>query len=312
MASILVTGATGFVGRHLVRQLRGQGHDIVGTSTREGHDGVACDLRDRERVREVVNAADPEVVIHLAALSSVTAGATLEYYETNLVGTENLLQAVNALGSRRRFIFVSTAGVYGNQQTSILSEDLAPLPVSHYGISKYACERVVANFSDRHDVTIARPFNVIGVGQSGKFIVPKLVRHFARREPTIRLGRLEPVRDYIDVHACCDILERLIGQTQSYGEVVNVCSGRGYSVQDLLDVITEISGHEIEVLAASEFMRANEVFKLLGSSTKLDRLLPDRRPSQEISEVIREMLAAEIEHARATVECDRQAELADA
>ncbi|VWD51062.1 GDP-6-deoxy-D-lyxo-4-hexulose reductase [Burkholderia lata] len=295
MASILVTGATGFVGRHLVHQLKELGHTVVGTTTRSGGGAEVCDLRDRDRVHEVVRAADPEVVIHLAALSSVTQGATLEYYETNLVGTENLLQAVDSLGSRRRFIFVSTAGVYGNQKTSLLSEDLAPLPVSHYGISKFACERVVTNFGDRHDITIARPFNLIGVGQSGSFIVPKLVRHFARREPSIRLGRLEPVRDYIDVHSCCDILASLIGQDASYGEVVNICSGRGTSVQELLDVITDVCGHKIEVVAAPEFMRANEVFRLLGSTAKLDRLLPNRRPLQPITNVMREMLVAATE-----------------
>ncbi|WP_063800540.1 NAD-dependent epimerase/dehydratase family protein [Burkholderia cepacia] len=297
MASILVTGATGFVGRHLVRQLKELGHDVVGTTTRGGSGAEVCDLRDRDRVCEVVRAADPEVVMHLAALSSVTQGATLEYYETNLVGTENLMQAVDALGGRRRFIFVSTAGVYGNQKTSLLSEELAPLPVSHYGISKFACERVVANFGDRHDITIARPFNLIGVGQSGNFIVPKLVQHFARREPAIRLGRLEPVRDYIDVDACCDILARLIGQAASYGEVVNICSGRGTSVQELLDVITDICGHNIEVVAAPEFMRANEVFRLLGSTAKLDRLLPDRRPLRSITCVMREMLTVANEDA---------------
>ncbi|MBY4722337.1 MULTISPECIES: NAD-dependent epimerase/dehydratase family protein [Burkholderia] len=295
MASILVTGATGFVGRHLVHQLRELGHTVVGTTTRGGDGAEVCDLRDRDRVHEVVRAADPDVVIHLAALSSVTQGATLEYYETNLVGTENLMQAVDSLGSRRRFIFVSTAGVYGNQKTSLLSEDLAPLPVSHYGISKFACERVVSNFGDRHDITIARPFNLIGVGQSSSFIVPKLVRHFARREPSIRLGRLEPVRDYIDVHSCCDILASLIGQDASYGEVVNICSGRGTSVQELLDVIADICGHKIEVVAAPEFMRANEVFRLLGSTEKLDRLLPDRRPLQPITDVMREMLVAATE-----------------
>ncbi|MBN3746218.1 NAD-dependent epimerase/dehydratase family protein [Burkholderia sp. Se-20373] len=295
MASILVTGATGFVGRHLVHQLKELGHTVVGTTTRGGDGAEVCDLRDRDRVHEVVRAADPEVVIHLAALSSVTQGATLEYYETNLVGTENLMQAVDSLGSRRRFIFVSTAGVYGNQKTSLLSEDLVPLPVSHYGISKFACERVVSNFGDRHDITIARPFNLIGVGQSSSFIVPKLVRHFARREPSIRLGRLEPVRDYIDVHSCCDILASLIGQDASYGEVVNICSGRGTSVQELLDVIADICGHKIEVVAAPEFMRANEVFRLLGSTEKLDRLLPDRRPLQPITDVMREMLVAATE-----------------
>lgn len=290
MSAILLTGATGFVGRYVARQLQDMGHEVVGTTTHSSDHWVSCDLRDRESVMDVVKQADPEIVIHLAALSSVTQGNTLDYYSTNLVGTENLLHAVDSLGSRRRFIFVSTAGVYGNQPTGVLSEDLAPLPVSHYGISKYACERLVWNFSDRHDMIVARPFNVIGAGQSGSFIVPKLVKHFSQKAPSIRLGRLEPVRDYIDVQACSDIIARLATEDIQTGEVINVCSGRGTSVQHLLDVITEISGHKIEVIAAPEFMRANEVFSLLGSTAKLDRLMPSRKISRSFEVVIQEML----------------------
>lgn len=292
MASILVTGATGFIGRYLVRQLDELGHDVVGTTTRPSERWLTCDLTDSDRVFEVIKLIKPEVVIHLAALSSVTQGETLEYYATNLVGTENLLQAIASLEFRCRLIFVSTAGVYGNQETGVLSEDMSPLPVSHYGISKYACERLVSNFSDRIDMTIVRPFNVIGVGQSGGFIVPKLVEHFAKGALSIRLGRLEPVRDYIDVYSCIDILIGLIWQPASIGEVVNLCSGKGISVQELLNIITEISGHKIDVISAPEYMRANEVFSLLGSVEKLNLLLPNRTLPRPINEVLKEMLYA--------------------
>lgn len=292
MAVILITGVTGFVGRHLEELLSKSGHDVLGTTTQDNEGLINCDFRDRDRVFEVIKNVKPDVVIHLAALSSVTQGKTIEYYETNLVGTENLLQAIDTLEGRRRIIFVSTAGVYGNQEISVLSEDLCPLPVSHYGISKFACERIVTNYKDRHNVTIVRPFNVIGVGQSSNFIVPKLINHFALGAPAIRLGRLEPVRDYIDVYACCDIISQLIDLTNSFGEVLNICSGRATSVRELLDAIQKVSNHQIEVIEAQEFIRANEVFRLLGSIEKLDKLLPNRRAIQPIEDVMRDMLDA--------------------
>ncbi|MBN3724962.1 NAD-dependent epimerase/dehydratase family protein [Burkholderia sp. Ac-20379] len=290
MASILITGISGFIGRYLAKHLQSQGHDVIGT-TMQGMDGQrVCDLRDRDQLDAVLRDTDPDVVIHLAALSSVTEGKTLQYYETNLIGTENLLQGLDAIGRRRRLIFVSTAGVYGNQPTGVLSEDLTPLPVSHYGISKYAAERLVFNFSDRHDITVTRPFNVIGVGQNGNFVVPKLVRHFAERAASIRLGRLDPVRDYIDVHSTCDIFARLIGEPKAIGATVNICSGRGTSVRELLDILVRVSGHEMEVISAPEFIRANEVFSLLGDTTRLDALLPQRHALMPVEEVIRGML----------------------
>ncbi|MGF6853561.1 NAD-dependent epimerase/dehydratase family protein [Paraburkholderia sp. CI3] len=290
MANILITGITGFIGRYLAQRLRALGHTVTGTTTTPSKFGLVCDLRDREATFRVVRSVDPEIIFHLAALSSVTSGTTLQYYETNLVGTENLMHAVDSFGDRRRFIFLSTAGVYGNQATDVLTEDLNPLPVSHYGISKFACERLVGAFGERHDITIARPFNVVGVGQNSSFIVPKLIQHFVQREPSIRLGRLDPVRDYIDVNSCCDILGALLARSESIGQVVNVCSGRGTSVRQLLTTLTKISGHEIDVISAPEFIRSNEVFRLLGSTEKLENILQTRKSTLPIEDTLRDML----------------------
>jgi GDP-6-deoxy-D-talose 4-dehydrogenase len=294
MASVLITGMSGFIGRHLAYHLRSLGHEVWGTTRSQDGVGLHCDLRDYDRLLDVFAEAQPDVVFHLAALSSVTRGETLQYYANNLIGTENVLLAMSEDGRRRRMIFVSTAGVYGNQPTEVLTEDLPPQPVSHYGISKYACERVVTNFSDRHDVTIVRPFNVIGAGQHMSFVVPKLVHHFARRADSIRLGRLEPVRDYIDVQSCCDILGRLVNRPASFNEVINICSGRGTSVGNLLDILTALTGHEPVVISAPEFIRPNEVFRLQGGTEKLDALVPDRQPPRAFEHLLREML----DHAR--------------
>ncbi|MCA3777350.1 MAG: GDP-mannose 4,6-dehydratase [Burkholderia sp.] len=291
MATILITGITGFIGTHLAAHLTRQGHRVFGTTTGTSDSALQCSLHDYEQVASVVRTVNPDVLIHLAALSSVTSGTTMQYYETNVLGTEHVLKAIDSLGGRRRIMFSSTAGVYGNQNTEVLTELLTPKPVSHYGISKHAAECLVMNYRDKHDITILRPFNVVGTGQNADFIVPKLVSHFARKAPSIRLGNLDPVRDYIDVDVCCSMVADVLDKSASFGEVLNVCAGSGKSVRDLLAIMTRISGHEIEVVSAPEFMRKNEVMRLLGDPAKINSILPARDNTNDLEKVIGEMLS---------------------
>jgi GDP-6-deoxy-D-talose 4-dehydrogenase len=291
MAKIFITGISGFIGSELARQMSRAGHAVTGSSlTAAGQNHIKCDIRKSEEILAAIAGAQPDIIIHAAALSSVTLGRTMDYYESNVLGTENVIAAVHALGGRRRLVFISTAGVYGNQKVEVLTEDLPPLPVSHYGMSKLVCERMLANVADAHDITIIRPFNIIGAGQNKSFIVPKLVQHFAERKPSVRLGNLDPVRDYIDVQTCCNIIAQLTMAPAANGETVNLCAGTGTSVRELLTVLTELTRHSIEVIAAPEFTRKSEVWRLLGSTTKLDRLLPEKVSPRSYSTVLSEML----------------------
>lgn len=293
MARIFITGISGFIGNELARQLNTEGHSVFGSSfnsTSKEH--IQCDIRSPEAILAAITQINPDIIIHAAALSSVTLGRTLDYYESNVLGTENVIMAVNALGGRRRLVFISTAGVYGNQSVEVLSEDLPPLPVSHYGMSKFVCERMLANVAGNHDITIIRPFNVIGPRQNQSFIVPKLVQHFAERLPSVKLGNLDPVRDYIDVQTSCEIIRQLTMNPKAYGETVNLCAGTGTSVRDLLDILTELTGHSIDVIAAPEFMRRSEVWRLLGSTTKLNQLLTSPLNARPLHLVLQEMLNA--------------------
>jgi GDP-6-deoxy-D-talose 4-dehydrogenase len=291
MANIFITGISGFIGSELARQMALAGHTVTGSSFTGGSKNhFKCDIRKSEEILAVIEGAQPEIVIHAAALSSVTLGRTMDYYESNVLGTENVIAAVNALGGRRRLVFISTAGVYGNQKEEVLTEDLPPLPVSHYGMSKLVCERMLANVADAHDITIIRPFNIIGAGQNKSFIVPKLVQHFAERKHSVRLGNLDPVRDYIDVQTCCNIIAQLTMAPAAYGETVNLCAGTGTSVRDLLAVLSDLTQHSIEVIPAPEFMRKSEVWRLLGGATKLHRLLPQQISPRPFKDVLAEML----------------------
>lgn len=294
MARILLTGVTGFLGKHLFRHLENMGHEVFGTASRSQVDAPIfyCDIRDQLAVEDVLHRVQPEIVIHCAAISSVTSSVAQDYYSVNTVGTENMVHAALALPHQVRFIFISTAGVYGNQDTDLLHEALCPKPVHHYGMSKFCAERVVMNYIDYINYTIIRPFNIIGEDQSSEFIMPKLVNAFYDRLPEVHLGNINVFRDYIDVSDACNLITQIIFNPAAIGEVYNLCTGRPVSIQTILDLLTEITGHEISVQVNPAFVRKNEVWRLLGDLSKLQELVqePIKRLGLEAS--LRRMIAA--------------------
>lgn len=293
MARILVTGASGFVGASLFERLRSEGHDVYGTTTANPTDRVLyCNIEDVAGVAAVFSVARPEIVIHCAAISSVTAAKTPSYYLVNTVGTENVVKQAAEMEHRVRFVLVSTAGVYGNQDTDLLHEGLCPKPVHHYGMSKLCCERLIANFVEQIDYSIVRPFNIIGEGQNREFIVPKLVDAFYNRDAVVRLGNLDVYRDYIDLADAVDIIDRITFDKNSYGETYNLCSGRPVSLQQLIQTLRDITNHDIDVEVAPEFVRKNEVWRLLGDVTKLEALLGKPLELLPMEQSLRRMVAA--------------------
>lgn len=267
MTKVLVTGGSGFFGQGIMKAFTAQGCDVAGTTTRLGGPLIACDIVDYQAVEKVINEVDPDIIIHSAALSSVTSGRPIDYYTVNVVGTENVLRAASS--RKRRVVIVSTAGVYGNQPTDILTEDLAPAPVHHYGISKFACERLAVIYGNDLDITTVRPFNIIGIGQQENFIVPKLMRAFSARSSFVRLGNTNVYRDYIDLKTASEMLVRIAENASTVGQVLNLCAGRATSLDELLDIMGKVAGYQIEVLVDPAFVRASEVWRLIGSNSRL-------------------------------------------
>lgn len=290
MSRILVTGASGFVGSFVRERMLHEGHEAVGTTHGIPSEGIRyCNIEDRSGVEALFHDVDPDIVIHCAAISSVTSGSAMDYYRVNTVATENLIEAF-ASKPRQRFVLVSTAGVYGNQDIETLHEGLCPKPVHHYGMSKFCCERLLFNYADRIDYVIIRPFNIIGEGQNREFIVPKLVDAFHRRQQVVRLGNLDVYRDYIDILDAVEIIDRLTFSPDAARETVNLCSGLPVSINDLISALTKVTGHKIEIEVASEFVRRNEVWRLLGDTTKLERYVGGKLPLRPIEETLRRML----------------------
>ncbi|MEN5363259.1 NAD-dependent epimerase/dehydratase family protein [Brevundimonas intermedia] len=289
MTKVLVTGGSGFFGHGIMKAFAANGFDVVGTTTKSnGEHLIECDIVDSDAVKRAVDDNDPDIIIHSAALSSVTSGKPIDYYTVNVVGTENVLRAASS--RKRRVVLVSTAGVYGNQTTDVLTEDLPPAPIHHYGISKFACERLAVMHGAALDITIVRPFNIIGVGQKENFIVPKLMRAFSNRDSTVRLGNTNVYRDYIDLQTASEIMVRIADQPRTSGQVLNLCAGHATSLDDLLSIMAIIYEYDIKVIVDPEFVRPSEVWRLIGSNRRLIENDCWITPP-DLSQVLRKMVA---------------------
>lgn len=266
---VLITGASGFTGRYVIERLQAEGCEVVGLAARSGGSAQApVDLLDREALRGALRELRPDLVVHLAAISFVAHGDADEIYRVNVVGTRNLLEALAELPEPPSHVLLaSSANVYGNAG-GVLAEDAPYSPQNDYAVSKMAMEAMAALWTDRLPITLVRPFNYTGVGQSERFLIPKIVSHFKRREAVIELGNIDVSRDFYDVRCVAELYARLLAQPAS-GEVYNICSGVEWSLQQVIDTLRDLSGHDIEVRVNPAFVRANEVKSLRGSNAKV-------------------------------------------
>lgn len=262
---VLVTGLRGFTGRYLKTELEAHGHSVW---------GLQANLLDLPALVAEVAQAVPDAVVHLAGIAFVGHGVANDFYRVNLMGTRNLLQAIEQCGKRPDCVLLaSSANVYGNVASGELSEESLPNPANDYAVSKLAMEYMARLFADRLPITIVRPFNYTGVGQSNIFLLPKIVDHFKRRAPVIELGNIDVSRDFSDVRVVVDCYRRLLESRAAIGGTFNVCSGRALSLSSVLDLMRGITGHDIEVRVNPSLVRANEVKVLLGSRVRLESVI---------------------------------------
>lgn len=258
---LLVTGADGFTGRHFVVAARASGYDVV---------GLHANLNDRDALKAEVAQVAPEAVVHLAAISFVGHADASAFYNVNVIGTLNLLDALATLARPPRSVLLaSSANVYGNCDQSPITEAQPPAPVNHYAMSKLAMEHMARTYLDRLPLFFVRPFNYTGPGQAASFVIPKLVAHFARRADAVELGNLDVEREFNDVRFVCEAYLQLLPQAMP-GEVYNICTGTPVTLKAVLALLSQITGHQLQVKVNPAFVRANEIHRLCGSPAKLD------------------------------------------
>lgn len=276
---VLITGASGFIGRHLMKEFGKIGIEAFGI------DNVSipklnvreCSILDYDSIVSILDEFRPDAIVHLAAIALATYENILEIYNVNVCGSENLLKATDAVcGKGTKVILVSTAGVYGNQNKEFYDETLPFSPENHYSYSKMVVELLSKQYNDL-DIRIVRPFNIIGVGQRSVFLIPKLVEHFAYRKPELRIGNLTPERDYVDIHFCTKVLTELTKRNDLKHNIYNICSGVGHSVQNVIDILTKYCDFCPEIIVDERFIRKNEVWRMVGNPDRLSELLGGER-----------------------------------
>ncbi|MFZ6722095.1 GDP-mannose 4,6-dehydratase [Undibacterium sp. Ji49W] len=272
MPRALITGIKGFTGRYLAQELQAAGYRVFGTThgaETQGEDNFPVDLNDKQRLREVIEEIQPDVVAHLAAISFVAHGNVEEIYRVNVVGTRNLLEALAGLSKKPRAVLVaSSANIYGNSHVEVLAETEPALPANDYAISKLAVEHVARLWMDKLPIILTRPFNYTGVGQTENFLLPKIISHYRRQATDIELGNLDVARDFSDVRTVAKAYARLL-ELAPAGETFNICSGTAYSLRSVLQMASELAGYEIKVHVNPLFVRPNEVHKLMGDTNRL-------------------------------------------
>lgn len=297
---VLITGINGFTGRYMAAEMHGAGYEVFGLthhspspSASELLTLLACDLGDGVGLNSIVEQVRPDFVVHLAGIAFVAHGDVDAIYRTNIVGTRNLLEALAQNAHQPHSILLaSSANIYGNATVEPIIECTTVAPANDYAVSKLAMEYMAKLWADRLPITIVRPFNYTGVGQSLNFLLPKIADHFKRRAPVLELGNLDVVRDFSDVRSVVSSYHRLL-ETATAGETFNVCSGVGHSLLEVVQMMRDITGHHPEIRVNPAFVRANEVHRLIGSRNKLDSVI-GKVPAIPLQETVQWMLESSI------------------
>jgi len=279
---VLVTGAAGFAGSHLLEHLATDGVAITAWSHRSRRPPVdapatweAVDILDAAAVDRALDAAAPDVIYHCAGQAQ-TSGSTSGIgvtFATNVRGTAHLLAAVERRAPRARVVVTSSALVY-RPSGEPLDESAAVGPAGPYAVSKLAQDTLAQRAASRGlDVVVARPFNHIGPRQSADFVASSIARQVALIErggtaPELRVGNLAARRDFTDVR---DVVAayRLIAATASAGDCFNVCSGRAVAIEDLMRGLVARSTVPISVVVDAARVRPVDVPVVVGSAGKL-------------------------------------------
>jgi nucleoside-diphosphate-sugar epimerase len=291
---VLITGLQGFTGRHMAAELEQNGYEVwgIGSATPDEPRTLQADLTDTDSLLTAVLTIQPQYVIHLAGIAFVGHGQPKAFYDINLIGTRNLLEALAPVADKLKCVLLaSSANVYGNLQGGLLSEANPTNPANDYAVSKLAMEYMAKIWAPRIPVVIARPFNYTGVGQSDSFLIPKIVSHFVHKRDTIELGNMDVWREFNDVRDVVHAYRKLI-EAAPVGQTVNVCSSNLVSLRDALALASELTGHQLNVFINPAFVRANEVLKLGGDTTLLKTFVPDWQP-RPLRESLAWMIAAE-------------------
>lgn len=289
---VFVSGADGFIGSHLTEALVSSGKyrvralaqynsqnslgwlDSSPALSSPNLEVITGDVRDHGFIAGVLAGADS--VMHLAALIAIphSYSSPESYVQTNVLGTLNLLEAARAHGVKR-FIHTSTSETYGTAKTVPISEEHPLTAQSPYSATKIAADKLVESFHLSFDMPVVtvRPFNTYGPRQSARAVIPTVISQILSGSTEIHLGAISPTRDFSFVADTVAGFEAVLGSSEGLGETFNLGSGFEISIKDLVELVAEIMGLEVNIVSDEARFRPenSEVERLLADTSKVRR-----------------------------------------
>ena len=304
----LITGACGFVGKYLIKRMAKERTEILGLDLNkdaciEGR-YVQCDILNSSLLEQTISSFRPDRVYHLASLvhPAESQEHPRDYYQVNVQGTVNLLEALRLARSKARLLLISSSEVYGGSFSSLpIDETTYPKPLNHYAMSKLIAEQATLQYRLQNGLwaAIARPFNHSGPGQSSHFVVSDFCRQIAEAEmqttdtpkktAKLEVGNLSAEKDFLDVRDVVDAYVELM-EKGSDGEIYNICSGRGRVIRDILDSAIRLSHVKIEVEISEKKFRPLQFPRQVGNNLKLRNTI-DWKPHYDFKTTIIDTLA---------------------
>ena len=307
---VLVTGADGFIGSHLVEALLALGCDVrafvyynsfsswgwldtLPPDVIRDLDVFSGDIRDPNGVFEAMQGCD--VVFHLAALIAIPFSyhSPDSYVDTNIKGTLNVLQAARRLGTERVLI-TSTSEVYGTAQYAPIDEKHPFQGQSPYSATKIGADRLAESFcrSFETPVVIVRPFNTYGPRQSARAVIPTIITQLLLGQTTLKLGDLTPTRDFNYVKDTVQGFIALAEADSAVGKEINIATDTEFSVGDVAKILVSELNPDAQIITDAQRIRpeASEVFRLIGDNT-LITTLTNWQPRFELAAGLRDTIA---------------------
>lgn len=274
---VLITGINGFVGTHLKEFLQKKSYDVYGIDRHlEQSNILKADVRDKKRMLYVVKNVKPDMIFHLAGQSSVKKSMVLPKLteDTNVSGTKNLLDACVDAELNPKILVASSSEVYGIQKKFPINEEARLNPINFYAESRIRQEKLSMDYFRDYNmnIVITRAFTHTGPGQKPSFVCPNLAKQIAEiekkhRKPIVKVGNIKIRRDFTDVR---DVVKayNLTLEKCDFGQIYNICSGKSYSIKEVLDTLLCMSKIKIKVEIEKNRMRKSDVPIMIGDNSK--------------------------------------------
>ena len=282
---VLVTGANGFVARYLVDALKSCGDEVIGVDVSPEPSWAVdryyyCNLIEADAIRIILSVEKPNAIVHLAAVSSVAQSwkSPVDSFLNNTNIFLNLVEAVRALNLRTRIISVGSSEEYGNipAEETPISERHPLAPCSPYAVARVSQEQLSYLYAKGYglDIVMTRSFNQTGPGQRPNFVIPSFVKQLSegkkagRSVVKVKTGDLSIVRDFLDVRDAVSAYMLLLEKGIA-GEVYNICSGKGRTLREVLEMAAKIVGVGLDIESDASLIRPADNHVIIGDNSKI-------------------------------------------